>query len=386
MMGAAQIDRHGNQNISCIGDWRAAEGPAARRARRAGQHREPRRQLLDPPPFQARLRREGGHGLRRRATTGAPWTSVSSSPTWPSSTSRRPITRCGCGRFIPESTSSDVVKETGFELVVPDDVAVTRAPSAAELELIRRLDPDGGRDQEVPCSPGDDPPKPPREPTGFALRSLTCSASGIPSCRAPWATCPARGLVTAVSNAGGLGIIASATMSLAELRAAIKEARAGTTNPFGVNIRADAPDAGERVAAVIGAGVPVASFALAPKPDLIAALKEAGVVTIASVGARRHAEKVAAWGIDAVIATGGEGGGHTGAVPTSLLIPAGRGRGGHPGDRGGRVFRRPRAWSRRSLTARPGSRWGPGSCSPATARWRTRSSACTWRRGLTARW
>ena len=116
-------------------------------------------------------------------------------------------------------------------------------------------------------------------------------------------------LVTAVCNAGGLGIIASATMSLAELRAAIKEAQAGTTSPFGVNIRADAPDAAERVAAVIGAGVPVASFALAPKPELIAALKEAGVVTIASVGARRHAEKVAAWGIDAVIATGGEGGG-----------------------------------------------------------------------------
>jgi NAD(P)H-dependent flavin oxidoreductase YrpB (nitropropane dioxygenase family) len=45
------------------------------------------------------------------------------------------------------------------------------------------------------------------------------------------------------------------------------------------------------------------------------------VITIASVGARRHAEKVAAWGVDAVIATGGEGGGHTGAVPTSLLIP-----------------------------------------------------------------
>jgi NAD(P)H-dependent flavin oxidoreductase YrpB (nitropropane dioxygenase family) len=128
-------------------------------------------------------------------------------------------------------------------------------------------------------------------------------------------------LVTAVSNAGGLGIIASATMSLAELRAAIKETQGGTTGPFGVNIRADAPDAGERVAAVIDGCVPVASFALAPKPDLIAALKSAGVVTIASVGARRHAEKVAAWGVDAVIATGGEGGGHTGAVPTSLLIP-----------------------------------------------------------------
>jgi len=53
----------------------------------------------------------------------------------------------------------------------------------------------------------------------------------------------------------------------------------------------------------------------------MARLKDAGVVVIPSVGARRHAEKVAAWGADAVIAAGGEAGGHTGAVPTSLLIP-----------------------------------------------------------------
>ena len=41
-----------------------------------------------------------------------------------------------------------------------------------------------------------------------------------------------------------------------------------------------------------------------------------------TIGARRHAEKVAGWGVDAVIAQGGEGGGHTGSVPTSLLTPA----------------------------------------------------------------
>jgi NAD(P)H-dependent flavin oxidoreductase YrpB (nitropropane dioxygenase family) len=128
-------------------------------------------------------------------------------------------------------------------------------------------------------------------------------------------------LVTAVCNAGGLGVIAAATMTLAELDAAIEETRAGTTAVFGVNIRADAPDAARRVAMIIDAGVPVASFAQAPAPGLIAELKAAGVVTIASVGARRHAQKVAAWGIDAVIATGGEGGGHVGPVPTSLLIP-----------------------------------------------------------------
>jgi NAD(P)H-dependent flavin oxidoreductase YrpB (nitropropane dioxygenase family) len=128
-------------------------------------------------------------------------------------------------------------------------------------------------------------------------------------------------LAAAASQAGGLGLIASATMSPAELRSAIKEVKDRTGAPFGVNLRADAPDARERAEMIIAEKVPVASFALAPTPELIGLLRDAGVITIASVGARRHAEKVAAWGIDAVIATGAEGGGHTGAVPTSLLIP-----------------------------------------------------------------
>jgi len=128
-------------------------------------------------------------------------------------------------------------------------------------------------------------------------------------------------LAAATSGAGGLGQIASATMSLAELEGAIAETAGRTSAPFGVNLRADAPDAAERVKLIIAGRVPVASFAQAPRPELIAALKEAGVVTVASVGARRHAEKAAGWGIDAVIATGHEGGGHVGAVPTSLLIP-----------------------------------------------------------------
>jgi NAD(P)H-dependent flavin oxidoreductase YrpB (nitropropane dioxygenase family) len=54
---------------------------------------------------------------------------------------------------------------------------------------------------------------------------------------------------------------------------------------------------------------------------MIADLKDAGVVVIPSVGAARHAEKVASWGADAVVIQGGEGGGHTGPVPTTLLLP-----------------------------------------------------------------
>jgi NAD(P)H-dependent flavin oxidoreductase YrpB (nitropropane dioxygenase family) len=128
-------------------------------------------------------------------------------------------------------------------------------------------------------------------------------------------------LVSATSAAGGLGIIGSATMTLDGLRAAIAAVKERTDAPFGVNLRADAPDAAERVDLMIREGVRVASFALAPTQDTIRRLKDAGVIVIPSVGARRHAEKVAAWGADAVIAQGGEGGGHTGPVPTSLLIP-----------------------------------------------------------------
>ncbi|MBC7373322.1 MAG: nitronate monooxygenase [Frankiales bacterium] len=128
-------------------------------------------------------------------------------------------------------------------------------------------------------------------------------------------------LTAATANAGGLGILASATMSYAELETAIRETKALTSFPFGVNLRADAPDAAKRIDLLASQGVRVASFALAPTKELIGRCKDAGLVVVPSIGAKRHAEKVASWGADAVIVQGGEGGGHTGAVPTTLLLP-----------------------------------------------------------------
>ena len=128
-------------------------------------------------------------------------------------------------------------------------------------------------------------------------------------------------LAAATSAAGGLGILAAATMSLDELRGAVKEVRERTDAPFGVNMRADQADVGERVDLLIREGVRVASFAMAPKQDLIKRLQDGGVLVMPSIGAKRHAEKVAAWGVDAILVQGGEGGGHTGSVPTSLLLP-----------------------------------------------------------------
>ena len=128
-------------------------------------------------------------------------------------------------------------------------------------------------------------------------------------------------LVAATSEAGGLGILAAATMTFEQLEEAITKVKARTDKPFGVNLRGDQADNEKRLELLIRAGVRVASFARAPGPEAITRLRDAGILTMPTVGARRHAEKVAQWGVDAVIAQGGEGGGHTGSVPTSILLP-----------------------------------------------------------------
>ncbi|GGQ72851.1 NAD(P)H-dependent flavin oxidoreductase [Couchioplanes azureus] len=128
-------------------------------------------------------------------------------------------------------------------------------------------------------------------------------------------------LVAATSAAGGFGILASAALSLDELRAAVREVRRRTGAPFGVNVRADTPDAADRIDLLVRERVRLASFALAPSRELIRRCADGGVLTMPSVGALRHAEKVHGWGVDAVLVQGGEGGGHTGPVPTTLLLP-----------------------------------------------------------------
>jgi NAD(P)H-dependent flavin oxidoreductase YrpB (nitropropane dioxygenase family) len=154
---------------------------------------------------------------------------------------------------------------------------------------------------------------------GTALTRLTGVRHPVVQTGMGWVAGPR--LVSATANAGALGILASATMTPGRLREAVREVRARTDAPFGVNLRADAADAGDRVRILIEEGVRVASFALAPSRELIGELKEAGVVVMPTVGARRHAEKVAAWGADAVLVQGAEGGGHTGEVATTVLLP-----------------------------------------------------------------
>ncbi|HLN06382.1 MAG TPA: nitronate monooxygenase [Acidimicrobiales bacterium] len=128
-------------------------------------------------------------------------------------------------------------------------------------------------------------------------------------------------LTAATSSAGALGILASATMTYDQLKGAVSEVRNRTDRPFGVNLRPNHAEIDRFVDLLIRERVKVASFAQAPSETLVKRLKDTGVVTMPTIAARRHAEKVAAWGVDAVIAQGHEGGGHTGSVPTSLLLP-----------------------------------------------------------------
>ena len=132
-----------------------------------------------------------------------------------------------------------------------------------------------------------------------ALRTAICGLFGVqyPIVQTGMGYVSGAGLTAATSNAGGLGILASGTLTLAETDAAIGRTRELTSRPFGVNMRGDAPDLAERARLLVKHGVRVASFALAPKPELIGRLKEAGVVVVPSIGARRHAEKVASWGV-----------------------------------------------------------------------------------------
>jgi NAD(P)H-dependent flavin oxidoreductase YrpB (nitropropane dioxygenase family) len=155
------------------------------------------------------------------------------------------------------------------------------------------------------------------------LRTSFCDLVGVrhPIVQTGMGWVSGAALTAATSSAGGFGILAAVTMTAAQLERAVHEVKARTDLPFGVNFRADQPDLDDRIAFVLSEGVRLVSFAGAPTRDAIARLHEAGALVMPTVGARRHAEKMLGWGVDAVIAQGGEGGGHTGTVPTSLLLP-----------------------------------------------------------------
>ncbi|MGJ8668867.1 MAG: NAD(P)H-dependent flavin oxidoreductase [Oceanococcus sp.] len=130
-------------------------------------------------------------------------------------------------------------------------------------------------------------------------------------------------LVIATSNAGGFGFLAAATMSTPELEAAIAEVRQGTEAKFGVNFHMFQPNAREVIALVLKHQdrVRAVSYGRGPDAQTIQSFKDAGVLCMPTVGALKHAIKAVELGADIITIQGGEGGGHTGSVPTTLLLP-----------------------------------------------------------------
>ncbi len=128
-------------------------------------------------------------------------------------------------------------------------------------------------------------------------------------------------LVAGSCNAGGFGFLAGATIPANEMERDILRVKELTDKPFGVNFHMYQPNAADVVDLVIKHGVRAVSYSRSPGPEFIRKLKDAGVVCMPTVGLPKHAIKAVELGADVVTVQGGEGGGHTGAVPTTLLIP-----------------------------------------------------------------
>ena len=147
----------------------------------------------------------------------------------------------------------------------------------------------------------------------------------------------ARGeLAAGVSAAGGLGVIGAASLTAEGLREEIKKVRGLTDRPFGVDIlfaTIGRPPAGEAAAAftretqaqidvIFEERVPVLASGLGNPGPVVPTAHELGIVVMALVGNTRNAARVAASGVDIVVAQGYDGGGHTGRIGTFTLLPA----------------------------------------------------------------
>ncbi|AJF68893.1 CoA-transferase subunit beta [Streptomyces vietnamensis] len=159
MMGASQLDRYGNQNISCIGDW------ARPKRQLLGVRGAPVNTLNNPTSywvpkhstrvFVERVDMVSGVGYDRAAAAGPSATRYHRLPDVISDLGvfdfETPDRTMRLRSLHPGVTVEEVLAATGFALTVPDEVPYTREPTAEELRLIREeIDPKGLRDREVP--------------------------------------------------------------------------------------------------------------------------------------------------------------------------------------------------------------------------------------------
>lgn len=135
-----------------------------------------------------------------------------------------------------------------------------------------------------------------------------------------WISVPT--LVAAVSNAGGLGILATGALSADETRKSIQEIRQLTDKPFGANASLMFPGAADNAKVLLEEKVPVINFALGKGDWIVKRAHAYGGKVIATVVNARHALRAQEYGTDGVVATGNEAAAHGEEVTSLVLVPS----------------------------------------------------------------
>src|SRR5271157_3042480 len=128
-------------------------------------------------------------------------------------------------------------------------------------------------------------------------------------------------MVAAVSNAGGLGILATGPFNAEQTRAAIKEIRTLTDKPFGANATLLFPGASENAKVLLEEKVPVINFSLGKGDWIVREAHDYGGRVYATVTTERHALAAESYGADAVQVTGHEAAAHGSFVTSLVLVP-----------------------------------------------------------------
>jgi enoyl-[acyl-carrier protein] reductase II len=129
-------------------------------------------------------------------------------------------------------------------------------------------------------------------------------------------------LVAAVSNAGGLGILATGVLTAEQTREAVQKIRSLTKKPFGANVTLYFPGAERNAQVLIEEKVPIINYSLGKGDKIAKAAHAYGGKVVATVTTHKHAFAAQRDGADALIVTGYEAAGHGGAITSLVLIPA----------------------------------------------------------------
>ncbi len=135
-----------------------------------------------------------------------------------------------------------------------------------------------------------------------------------------WISTPT--LVAAVSNAGGLGILATGPLNAEQTREAIQEIRRLTDKPFGIGATLMMPGAKENAEVALEEQVPVINFSLGKGDWIVKRAHAYGGKVIATVVTEKHAKSAESMGADALLVTGHEAAAHGGDVTSLVLVPA----------------------------------------------------------------